>query len=45
MPLTYFDIRNAKPVEKPFKISDSGGLYLIVQPNGSKLWRMCLAHW
>ncbi len=40
MPLTHFDIHNAKPAERPFKISDGGGLYVIVQPNGSKLWRM-----
>jgi len=25
--------------EKPFKLSDGGGLHLLVQPNGSKLWR------
>lgn len=40
MSLTHFDIQNAKPADKPFKMSDAGGLYLIVQPNGSKLWRM-----
>ena len=32
--------RNAKPREKPYKLSDSKGLYLQVQPNGSKLWRL-----
>lgn len=32
--------RTAKPKEKPFKISDSGGLYLEIMPNGSKLWRL-----
>src|SRR5262245_4647939 len=32
--------RNLKPQEKPFKKSDSGGLRLVVQPGGSKLWRM-----
>ena len=30
---------NAKPKEKPYKLGDSGGLYVIVRPNGSKLWR------
>lgn len=25
---------------KPYKITDGRGLYLLVQPNGSKLWRM-----
>jgi hypothetical protein len=33
-------VRNAKPADRPFKLSDSGGLYLLVQPNGSKLWRL-----
>jgi integrase len=32
--------RSAKPREKPFKLSDGGGLYLLVQPNGTKLWRL-----
>jgi integrase len=33
-------VRNAKRADRPFKLSDSGGLYLLVQPNGSKLWRL-----
>ena len=32
--------RNAKPSERPVKLSDSGGLHLLVQPHGSKLWRL-----
>lgn len=28
------------PMEKPYKISDSGGLFLLVMPTGSKYWRM-----
>jgi integrase len=40
MPLTDIQIRNAKPLEKPYKLADSGGLYLLVNPNGSKLWRL-----
>ena len=39
MPLTDTAIRKAKPKDKPFKLSDSGGLYLLVQPSGSKWWR------
>jgi integrase len=39
MPLTDTAIRNAKPSEKPRKLSDGGGLFLLVQPAGSKLWR------
>jgi len=37
--LTYIQINAAKPRTKPWSLSDSQGLYLIIQPNGSKLWR------
>lgn len=40
MPLTDTAIRNAKPRKQPFKISDGGGLHLLIQPNGSRLWRL-----
>jgi hypothetical protein len=30
-------IRNAKPSEKIVKLSDGGGLYLLIQPHGTKL--------
>lgn len=33
-------VRNAKPKEKPYKIADSDGLFLLVMPNGSKYWRL-----
>src|SRR5665213_2141588 len=33
-------LRKAKPREKSYKISDGGGLFLRINPNGSKLWRM-----
>lgn len=36
--------RNAKPSEKPVKLSDEHGLYLLVNPNGSKLWRWKYRH-
>lgn len=39
-PLTDTQIKNAKPKDKPFKLFDGGGLYLEVNPIGSKLWRM-----
>lgn len=39
MVLTVFAIEKAKPREKPYKLSDGNGLALLVQPNGSKLWR------
>src|SRR3546814_7084508 len=40
MALTDTAIRKAKPKDKPYKVSDSGGLYLLVNPTGSKLWRV-----
>lgn len=39
MPLTDTAIRNAKPTEKPIKLTDGGGLYLLLNPNGSRWWR------
>jgi integrase len=39
MPLNEMKVRNAKPKEKPYKISDSEGLYLHVTETGGKLWR------
>jgi integrase len=33
-------VRNAKRANQPIKLSDSGGLHLLIQPNGSKLWRL-----
>ena len=40
MALTDIQVRNAAPRERDFKMSDSGGLYILVRSNGSKLWRM-----
>ena len=40
MPLTDVFIRSLKPLEKPYKHFDGGGLYIHVAPTGSKLWRM-----
>ena len=39
MPLTDTEIRRSKPASKPYKLSDSGGLHLLVTPTGGKLWR------
>jgi len=33
-------VRNAKAGARPVKLSDSGGLHLLIQAHGSKLWRM-----
>jgi integrase len=38
--LTDPKIRQAKPIDKPYKLFDGGGLFLLVQPSGSKLWRL-----
>ena len=40
MALTAMAIKNARPRSKPYKLSDGGGLYLLVNPSGSCLWRM-----
>jgi integrase len=40
MPLSDIAIRNAKPSRKLVKLSDGGGLQLLVQPRGAKLWRL-----
>jgi hypothetical protein len=40
MPLTETAVRNAKSREKPYKLSDERGLYVQVNPNGSKLWHL-----
>ena len=39
MPLTDTAIKKAKPGIKPVKLSDGKGMYLLVNPAGSKLWR------
>ncbi|EFC0793378.1 integrase arm-type DNA-binding domain-containing protein [Escherichia coli] len=38
MSLTDAKIRTLKPSDKPFKVSDSHGLYLRVKPGGSRHW-------
>ncbi len=39
MALKDTEIKHAKPQEKPYKLFDGGGLYLLVNPSGSKYWR------
>jgi len=39
-PLTDIQLRNAKPTDKSYKLSDGGGLYIEVMPSGTKFWRM-----
>ena len=38
MSLNDTKIRSLKPSDKSFKVSDSHGLYLLVNPGGSRLW-------
>ncbi|MGK7870416.1 tyrosine-type recombinase/integrase [Falsiroseomonas sp. E2-1-a20] len=38
--LTNVECRSAEPKDKPYKIYAETGLYLLVNPNGSKLFRM-----
>ena len=40
MPLTETAIRASKPKQKPLKLFDGGGLYLLINPQGSRLWRL-----
>ncbi len=39
MPLTDAKVRASKRADKPYKLTDSGGLYLEIRPTGAKLWR------
>jgi len=36
--LTNTEVKQAKPKDKIYTLSDGGGLQLRVKPNGSKLW-------
>ena len=38
--LTELGVRKDKPSSKPKKLSDGGGLFLLLHSNGSKYWRM-----
>jgi hypothetical protein len=40
MSLTETAVENSKPRGKPYKLSDEKGLYVQVNPNGSKLWHL-----
>jgi integrase len=39
-PITDVQVRNAKASEKDYKLSDGGGMYLLVTSSGGKLWRI-----
>src|SRR6516165_10604861 len=40
MALTDTRIRNAKPSVKPYKLSDGGGMYLLITSDGARYWRL-----
>jgi hypothetical protein len=39
LPLTDLQVKTAKPKAKEYKLTDGGGLYLLITPSGGKLWR------
>lgn len=39
MAITAFEIKNVRAVDKPVKLFDGGGLFLLVQPSGTRWWR------
>ncbi|WP_386693848.1 tyrosine-type recombinase/integrase [Lonepinella sp. MS14435] len=39
-PLTNTEVINTKPKDKNYKLSDGGGLFLLIKNNGVKNWRM-----
>ena len=44
MSLTDMAIRRAKTRDKPYKLYDELGLFLVISPSGSRLWRMKFRH-
>lgn len=40
MPLKELEVKYASKRQRPYKLTDGGGLHLLVQPSGSKLWRL-----
>ena len=40
MPLVDAKVKNAKPGAKDYKLTDGGGMYLLVEPGGGKYWRL-----
>ncbi|MHB2094968.1 tyrosine-type recombinase/integrase [Pantoea dispersa] len=40
MKLNARQVSAARPKDKPYKLSDGGGLYLLVHPGGSRYWRL-----
>jgi integrase len=43
-PLNDTQIKNAKPKNKDYTLTDGGGLYLLIKSTGSKIWRYQYTH-
>jgi hypothetical protein len=39
MALIDFEVKRAKGIDKPVKVADGGGMYLLAHTNGAKYWR------
>jgi integrase len=39
-PLSDTQIKNARPKDKDYTLTDGGGLYLLIKATGSKIWRL-----
>ena len=44
MALNNTQVKNAKPDVRPYKLADGEGMFLAVQPNGGKYWRLKYRH-
>jgi integrase len=44
MALSATALRNLEPRDKPYKVYDADGLFILVNPNGSVYWRMRYRH-
>lgn len=44
MPLTAMAVSKARPRDKPYKLADMSGLYLLVTPQGGRYWRLNYRH-
>jgi len=40
MALTALEVSKSKAADKPQRLADGGNMYLLIQPNGAKYWRM-----
>ncbi|HEY0313480.1 MAG TPA: integrase arm-type DNA-binding domain-containing protein [Allosphingosinicella sp.] len=40
MAMTALQVQNLKGADRPYKVSDGGGLHLFVQPSGQRYWRL-----